>query len=372
MRFQKSIFYILAGMLFCRIVFSQADDLATAKMNLSKARSYQWMADIQQKQASYYLGQNPNLQVQINKIIVKINLELRKSTKNAPFLMARSYAYYAIAEFNNNKTPFGTNKLTDAKIKNNLALASKDIEKAITFDKSLADYFSIRGKIRVFQCNANVFSSEKDCYQTPLIDFGNAIASSPDSYYFFDDRIELNKKFGKTDLIKPDEDSKAIFENLTKNMLDAEDKLQAKPTAENYYAVAVTYFDVFKSLANNVALAQNSGEYAKTNFLNRVDSVMNSSQENINQALKLSPKAEFWAFRGKTFLYLGSTNHGEDSKESADNYYESAIKDYTEAIKLNPNVVSFYVERAVVYGNLGKEDLKNADVETARKLNIKK
>jgi hypothetical protein len=123
MRLQKIIFFILAVMLFCQIVFSQADDLATAKMNLSKARSYQWIADIQQKQAAYYLGQNPNLQAQINKIIVKINLELRKSAKNAPFLTARSYAYYAIADYVNNKTLFGKNKLNDVKIKSDSSSA---------------------------------------------------------------------------------------------------------------------------------------------------------------------------------------------------------------------------------------------------------
>lgn len=364
----KNSVMFLVFILFVQFGFGQTD-AETAIENLNKAQSFQMMAEIQNNQAEYYLGKNPNILRKLNTAISKINLKLRKTPKSAPFLMVRSYAYYAIAELLEHKSAFGKNKSTDIKIKSNLALASKDIEKALSLDKSLADYYSIRGKIRVFQCKVKVFFSDKDCYDTPLNDFGNAIGSSPDSYYFFDDRIELNKKFGKTDLIKPDEDLKAVFENATKKMLDAEDKVQAKPTAENYYSVAVAYFDLFISLGSNVALTQNSVEAAKTNFLNRVDSVMKSSQENINQAIKLSPQAGFFAFRGKTFLYLGSTNDYEDSKETAVKYYESAIKDYSEAIKLNPNVASFYVERAVVFGNLGKEDLKKADIETAGKLN---
>jgi tetratricopeptide (TPR) repeat protein len=372
MRIQKSIFFILAVMLFCRIVFSQADDLATAKMNLSKAQSYQWMADIQQKQAAYYLGQNPNLQAQINKIIVKINLELRKSPKNAPFLMARSYAYYAIVDYVDNKTPFGKNKLTDAKIKTNLALASKDIEKALSFDKSLAEYFSIRGKIRVFQCKAKVFSSDKDCYETPLTDFTNAIYSSPDSYYFYDDRIELNKMFGKTDLIKADEDFKAVYEPLTTRKLEAGEKLEANQTAENFYEAAKINFDLFLTITSvHDETDDINDEDVLRNYLFNRESYLIVSRDNINESLKLKQKADYFAFRGKTNLYYGSIYDDEKGRETAVKYYESAIKDYTEAIKLNPNNTDFYVERGVTYGYLGKEDLKNADTETAKKIKSK-
>ena len=364
----KILLPVLAFILFVQVGFAQSD-LESAVESLNKAQGYQWLAEIQQNQAAYYLGKSPNLSAKINLIINKINLKLRKTPKSAPFLMARGYAYYAIAEFFNHKSAFGTNKLNDVKIKSNLVLASKDIEKTMKLDKSLADYFSIRGKIRVFQCNVKVFTSDKDCYQTPLTDFTYAIYSSPDSYYFYDDRISLNESFGKTDLVKADEDFKAIYEPLTLKKIEAEEKLQANQTPENYYEAAKINFEIFLKMASfhDDNDSVNDQDVIYNHILIR-EYFLTVSQNQINESLKLSKTADYFAFRGKTNLYFGSVYDDEKGRETAVKYFESAIKDYTEAIKLNPKNTGYYIERSVTYKNLGKTDLQNADIETAKKL----
>ena len=115
---------LLSLLIAFQSVFAQnQEDLASARDNLNKATAFQQLAEIQVEFASYYLGENPKFLTFINNKLKKLNAKLLQEPKNAPFLMVRSYAYYVVAEYSNSKIEAGKNKLNDAKIKSNLALA---------------------------------------------------------------------------------------------------------------------------------------------------------------------------------------------------------------------------------------------------------
>ena len=151
--------------------------------------------------------------------------------------------------------------------------------------------------------------------------------------------------------------------------IEAEEKLQANQTPENYYEAAKINFEIFLKMASfhDDNDSVNDQDVIYNHILIR-EYFLTVSQNQINESLKLSKTADYFAFRGKTNLYFGSVYDDEKGRETAVKYFESAIKDYTEAIKLNPKNTGYYIERSVTYKNLGKTDLQNADIETAKKL----
>lgn len=365
----KTFITILILIISFQTVFAQKkDDLASAKDKINKAAAYQQMAEIDVEFASYYLGKSPNFQTFINNTIKKLNAKLLKEPKNAPFLLVRSYVYRVVAEYNNAKIEFGKNKLNDAKIKNNLALAAKDIESALKKDQSLAEYFNTRGKIRVFQCKIKVYTSEKDCYEAPLSDFNNAIFSSADSYFFFDDRIELYKIFGKDDLAQKDEELKTLIEPLVQKSYELQKQVEDNENAQNLYDLAALQYEIFDFKINKVNIDEITDDKIRLNYMLDEETLLLNALENVSKSIKLSSKSASYALRGKLYLFLGSLYEDDSNKQLAIENYNSAVTDYTQAIKLDPKSPLLYWERGVVYGNLGKEDLKKADVEMFNKL----
>jgi hypothetical protein len=365
----KTLLIILTLIFALQTVFAQKkDDLATAKANLNKATAFQQMAQVEMEFAAYYLGKSPNFQLFINNSIKKLNARLLKEPKNAPFLLARSNAYRIAAEYANSKNEFGKNKLNDAKIKNNLALASKDIEAALKNDKSLADYYYTRGKIRVFQCKIKVYTSESDCYDSPLSDFNNAIFSAAESYTFFDDRIELYKTFGKDDLAQKDEKLKAIIQPLVEKTYELQKQIEEKETAQNLYELASVQYEIFDFKINKISIEDIKDDSIRFNYMLDEETLLLNALENVTKSINGSSKSENYALRGKLFLFLGSLYEDASNKTLALEKYNLAVTDYTQAIKLDPKSPLLYWERGVVYGNLGKEDLKKADVEMFNKL----
>lgn len=368
MKLKTSIIILTLIISFQSVFAQKKDDLATAKDNLNKADAFQLFAKIQIELAANYLGEKNNYLVFINREIKKLNTKLLREPKNAPFLMIRSYAYYSIADYSNSKNEFGKNKLNDAKIKNNLALASKDIESALAKDKSLGDYFNTRGKIRTFQCKIKVYTSKKDCYDLPLSDFNNAIFSSADSYYFFDDRIELYKAFGNDELAQKDEELKAVIEALVRKTYELQKKIADKKNAQDLYDLANVQYEIFDFKINKVNIEEIKDESVRLNYLMDEEILLKNALDNVSQSINLSSTSASYALRGKLFLFLGSLYEDDSNKPLAIENYNLAVTDYTQAIKLDPKSPLLYWERGVVYGNLGKEDLKKADVEMFNKL----
>jgi tetratricopeptide (TPR) repeat protein len=376
----KNRLIILSAFIVCLLfsnIFSQPTkdineakrELALAKEMLNKGEALQIMAEIQIRQAEYYLGKTPNLLTKITPIMSRINLRLRKEPKNAPFLLARSYANYAIADYLGNKTPFGTNKLNDAKIKNNLNLAGKDIEKAIGLDKSMGDYFSVRGKVRVAQCKAKVFQDDDNCYEKPLRDFTNALFSSPNEYTFYDDRIELYKAYNKTDLAQADEVFKHEFEDLYKEISLLQERLETKKTEESYYRLGQVSMMAFEKILEFANKNTTDDDFAIQNYHQNQFELVNQAKDSYDKAIELLPNQEYlFSARGWAYIYLGSVLVDSDNKPASIEQFNLSIKDFNEAIRLNPNNPQHYKSRAVVYDNLGKPDLKNADLEKAKTL----
>lgn len=78
-----------------------------------------------------------------------------------------------------------------------------------------------------------------------------------------------------------------------------------------------------------------------------------------------------WSHEMKMFpsVYISYNNRGNAYKEAGE--FQKAIKDYDEAIKLNPKEPLLYVNRGVAYSYLGKHQEGTIDLNEAIKLNPK-
>lgn len=363
------VFSLLIANVFSQPITDAKKNIENAKQMLNKAEALKILAEIKIRQSEYYLGSSLNLLPKINQILNRINLRLRKEPKNAPFLMARSYAYYAIADYLDSKTPFGKNKLNDTKIKNNLNLASKEIEKAIILDKSMGDYFSIRGEVRITQCKFNVFNDDENCFDKPLKDFNFAIYSMPNDYTLYNNRIDLYKAHNKIELAQADEKFREEFKDLFNEISLLQERLETQKTEESYYRLGKTLMMTYDKLLEYNEKYPIQDQYAILNHNENQLDIAIQAKESYDQALELSKDKEYlFNSRGFAYLYIGGVFFDIGDKPSANKYFELSVQDFTEAIKLNPTIPQHYTGRATAYKFLEKEDLRKADLEKAKSL----
>lgn len=85
--------------------------------------------------------------------------------------------------------------------------------------------------------------------------------------------------------------------------------------------------------------------------------------------LRFNPKYTFPYFqRGLTRNALGQSKANQGNKTEAQQLYQAAIDDYTEAININPKNVNAYNNRGIVKKALGQHEAAEKDFEKAKML----
>ena len=100
---------------------------------------------------------------------------------------------------------------------------------------------------------------------------------------------------------------------------------------------------------NSLYYDTRSSIYEESGFL---DPDSGKTLQDLSKAIELSPSERLTA---SLFVRRGDIYFNEKKD------YENAVKDYTEAINLDPKNEELYSKRAQVYYKLGKEDLSTAD-----------
>jgi tetratricopeptide (TPR) repeat protein len=124
------------------------------------------------------------------------------------------------------------------------------------------------------------------------------------------------------------------------------------------YAKAIVYCDKALALEPGDALVHNE-RGAALSFLNRLDEAVKEYTE----AIKLDPtKFRAWRNRGSAYLELGN------AQPDGTALWKKAVDDCTQAIKLNEKYVSAYQKRQEAYLKLKMQDLARQDKEIVDEL----
>ena len=130
-------------------------------------------------------------------------------------------------------------------------------------------------------------------------------------------------------------DSNAARKDFESALEDLNEAIRVVPSSEN--------------LKRSPYYKLRSQIYQESGFL---DPDLKKCLQDLSKAIELSTteksKASLFGRRGDIYL---------DVKKD----YENAVKDYTEAINLEPKNAELYLKRSQAYKNLGKEDLSTAD-----------
>ena len=195
-------------------------------------------------------------------------------------------------------------------------------------------------------------------YSGAIIDFDKVIEIDTEDADAYNNRGLAKFSLGESETASGNDKKaqrlyKAAIEDITRSIqIDPED-------ADAYNNRGLAKFNLGKSKSTR----------GKVKKVKKTQRFYEAAIADYTQAIKIDPEdVDFYGNRGATKLAFGELESTRGNAEKTEKLYEAAIADYIQAIKINPKYANAYKNQAKVKCKLGDIESTRGDAEKAQRL----